>query len=120
MLAAVREAALAAFRGQPVAPHPVLHALAGTATTTAALLLGLSVYDRLRVDGSRFTAAQVEALRDALASETLAQRCLRPCLSKTRAGQRGGRGGHDLAGGAQHCGAGLLVVRDRGLRFALV
>jgi exopolyphosphatase/guanosine-5'-triphosphate,3'-diphosphate pyrophosphatase len=40
---------------QPVAPHPVLHALAGTVTTTAALLLGLPSYDRLAVDGSRFT-----------------------------------------------------------------
>ncbi len=119
MLAAVREAALAAFRGQPVAPHPVLHALAGTATTTAALLLGLSVYDRLRVDGSRFTAAQVEALRDALASETLAQRCLRPCLERGRADVVVA-GVTILLAALEHCGAGLLVVRDRGLRFALV
>ncbi|MBK7827860.1 hypothetical protein [Nannocystis sp.] len=119
MLAAVREAALAAFRGQPVTPHPVLHALAGTATTTAALLLGLPVYDRLRVDGSRFTTAQVEALRDALAGETLAQRCQRPCLERGRADVVVA-GVTILLAALEHCGAGTLVVRDRGLRFALV
>lgn len=119
MLAAVHEAAMAEFRRQPVAPHPVLHALAGTATTTAALLLGLPVYDRLRVDGSRFTAAQVEALRDALAGETLAQRCQRPCLERGRADVVVA-GVTILLAALEHCGAGTLVVRDRGLRFALV
>ncbi|MBK9752615.1 MAG: Ppx/GppA family phosphatase [Nannocystis sp.] len=119
MLAAVRAAAMAAFRHQPVAPHPVLHALAGTATTTAALLLGLPVYDRLRVDGSRFTTAQVEALRDALAGETLAQRCQRPCLERGRADVVVA-GVTILLAALEHCGAGTLVVRDRGLRFALV
>ena len=119
MLEAVREAALAAFRGQPVAPHPVLHALAGTATTTAALLLGLASYDRLAVDGSRFSRAEVLALRDALAGETLAQRCERPCLERGRADVVVA-GVTILLAALEHCGAGTLVVRDRGLRFALV
>ncbi len=119
MLEAIREAALAAFRGQPVAPHPVLHALAGTATTTAALLLGLKSYDRLAVDGSRFSRAEVLALRDALAGETLAQRCERPCLERGRADVVVA-GVTILLAALEHCGAGTLVVRDRGLRFALV
>lgn len=119
MLASVREAALAAFRGQPVAPHPVLHALAGTATTTAALMLKLERYDRLAVDGSRFSAAQVLALRDALAAETLAQRCERPGLERGRADVIVA-GVTILLAALEHCGAQTLVVRDRGLRFALV
>lgn len=119
MVAAVREAALAAFASQPVAPFPVLHALAGTATTTAALLLNLPAYDRLAVDGSRFTVSQVLALRDALASETLAQRCERACLERGRADVVVA-GVTILLAALEHCGAEVLVVRDRGLRFALV
>lgn len=119
MVAAVHEAALMALRDQPVAPHPVLHALAGTATTTAALLLGLASYDRLVVDGSRFTVAQVRALRDALAGETLAQRCQRACLERGRADVVVA-GVTILLAALEHCGAETLVVRDRGLRFALV
>ncbi len=119
MVAAVHAAALAALRSQPVAPHPVLHALAGTATTTAALLLGLASYDRLVVDGSRFSAAQVLALRDALAGETLAQRCERACLERGRADVVVA-GVTILLAALEHCGAETLVVRDRGLRFALV
>ena len=120
MVAAVRDAALAAFRTSlPVTPHPVLHALAGTATTTAALLLELAVYDRMRVDGSRFTVAQVQALRDALAGETLAQRCERPGLERGRADVIVA-GVTILLAALEHCGAETLVVRDRGLRYALV
>ncbi len=119
MVEAVRGEALAAFRALPVAPHPVLHALAGTATTTAALLLGLAVYDRTRVDGSRFTVAQVQALRDALAGETLAQRCERPGLERGRADVIVA-GVTILLAALEHCGAETLVVRDRGLRYALM
>jgi exopolyphosphatase / guanosine-5'-triphosphate,3'-diphosphate pyrophosphatase len=119
MVDAVRMAALTAFSAQPVAAHPVLHALAGTATTTAALLLGLDAYDRLKVDGSRFTAGQVLALRDALAGETLAQRCERPCLERGRADVVVA-GVTILLAALEHCGAEILVVRDRGLRYALV
>ncbi|HEY8378254.1 MAG TPA: exopolyphosphatase, partial [Nannocystis sp.] len=59
-VAAIEAVALETLqRGQPLPPHPVLHGLAGTVTTAAALLLGLSAYDRERVDGSRFSAAHV-------------------------------------------------------------
>ena len=120
MVAAVHDAALTAFRaGPPVAPHPVLHGLAGTVTTVAALLLGLQVYDRARVDGARFTREQVLALRDALAAEALEQRCARPCLERGRADVIVA-GVTILLAALEFCGAGTLVVRDRGLRYALV
>lgn len=120
MVEAVYAEALAVFQASsPVTPYPLLHALAGTATTTAALLLALAVYDRMAVDGSRFTVAEVRALRDALAGETLAQRCERPGLERGRADVIVA-GVTILLAALEHCGAGTLVVRDRGLRYALV
>lgn len=120
MVAAVHAAALEAFAARlPVAPHPELHGLAGTVTTTAALLLGLAVYDRVRVDGSRFARAEVATLRDELARETLAQRCERPGLERGRADVIVA-GVTILLAALEHCGAETLVVRDRGLRYALV
>lgn len=118
-LAAMTAAAREAFATQPVAPHPELHGLAGTVTSAGAMLLGLGAYDRDRVDGHRFPIADVEALRDRLAAETLEQRVARPVLGT-------GRGDVIVAGmtilleALRHCGAATLVVRDRGLRFALM
>ncbi|MFO0631934.1 MAG: hypothetical protein U0168_03700 [Nannocystaceae bacterium] len=88
-------------------------------TSAAALHLGLSQYDRERVDGTELSLAQVTALRDMLARETLAQQVARPILGR-------GRGDVIVAGmtilveAMRHCGADTLVVRDRGLRFALI
>lgn len=119
-VAEIHAHALAVFREHmPVEPHPVLHGLAGTVTTMAALLLGLAKYDRLRVDGSRFDIAQIAGLRDALAGETLEQRCARPGLDRGRADVVVA-GMTILLAALQHCGAETLVVRDRGLRYALV
>lgn len=118
-LRAMEDAVAQALASQPVAPAETLHGLAGTVTTTAALLLGLETYSRDRVDGSRWTTAEVGELRDTLARETLAQRSQRPCLPA-------GRADVIVAGTTilwmvlQHCGASTLVVRDRGLRYALV
>lgn len=118
-LRAIEATVHAAFAAQPVEPYPVLHGLAGTVTTAAALLLGLTDYDRDRVDGTRWPGAIIRELRDALASETLAERSRRPCLPV-------GRADVIVAGlsilhvALQHCGADTLVVRDRGLRYALV
>lgn len=120
MVEAAYSWALTAFRaGPPVTPHPVLHGLAGTVTTVAALLLELPVYDRLKVDGSRFTAGQVRALRDGLAAETLEQRCQRSSLERGRADVIVA-GVTILLAALEFCGAETLVVRDRGLRYALV
>ncbi len=119
MVAAIHEHALAVFRAHlPIDPQPVLHGLAGTVTTAAAVLLELPVYDRVKVDGSRFTSGQIAGLRDALAGETLAQRCERPCLERGRADVVVA-GLTILLAALQHCGAETLVVRDRGLRYAL-
>jgi exopolyphosphatase/guanosine-5'-triphosphate,3'-diphosphate pyrophosphatase len=119
-VAAIELEALATFgRGQPLAPHPVLHGVAGTVTTAAALLLGLEKYDREKVDGTRFAAAQVRALRDELARETSAERCRRPALDPGRADVVVA-GLTILVAALQHCGATELAVRDRGLRYALV
>lgn len=119
-VAAIEAEALATFaRGQPLPPYPVLHGLAGTVTTAAALLLGLAKYDRERVDGSVFQAAQVRALRDELARETSAERCRRPALDPGRADVVVA-GLSILLAALRHCGADTLVVRDRGLRYALL
>ncbi|MBZ5711491.1 Ppx/GppA family phosphatase [Nannocystis pusilla] len=106
-------------RDQPLEAFPVLHGLAGTVTTAAALLLELPKYDRERVDGSAFTAAQIRELRDRLAQETVAERCRRPALDPARADVVVA-GLTILVAAIQHCGATSLVVRDRGLRYALV
>jgi exopolyphosphatase/guanosine-5'-triphosphate,3'-diphosphate pyrophosphatase len=118
-LDAMTTAARDAFATQPVAPHAELHGLAGTVTSAGALLLGLETYDRDRVDGHRFATDEVVGLRDRLAAETLEQRVARPILGA-------GRGDVIVAGmtilveALRHCGARTLVVRDRGLRFALL
>lgn len=115
----IEQAAAEAFATQPVTPHEELHGLAGTVTTAAALMLELQRYHRDAVDGTRFTRDQVTALRDTLASEPLATRSQRPCLPK-------GRADVIVAGlcilkvAMEHCGAQTLVVRDRGLRYALL
>lgn len=114
MAAAVRETLAA----QPLPPSDRLHGLAGTVTTAAALLLGLEVYDRERVDGSLHRVEDVIALRDRLASIPFAAR-ISPTLPAKRADVIVA-GLTILIGALEHCGASTLVVRDRGLRYALI
>jgi exopolyphosphatase/guanosine-5'-triphosphate,3'-diphosphate pyrophosphatase len=71
------------------------------------------------VDGSRFSIAQVVALRDRLAGLTLTERLRLPQLPPGRADVIVA-GTTILVEALRHCGAGTLVVRDRGLRYALV
>jgi exopolyphosphatase/guanosine-5'-triphosphate,3'-diphosphate pyrophosphatase len=118
-LEAIERTALDAFATQPVPPRPQLHGLAGTVTSAGALALGLERYDRDRVDGLVLPTPEVIALRDFLAAETLAERCARPILGTGR-GDVIVAGMSILVAALQHCGARELVVRDRGLRFALV
>jgi len=117
-LAAVDEAACAALVGQPLTPHPELHGLAGTVTTAAALMLELDAYSRERIDGTRWSVEQVVALRDRLASVPLAER-VGPVLPNGRADVIVA-GLTILVATLRHCGAQTLVVRDRGLRYALI
>jgi exopolyphosphatase/guanosine-5'-triphosphate,3'-diphosphate pyrophosphatase len=58
---------------------------AGTATTLAALDLGLTAYDRGRVQGHRIERAAVEALLVRLSALTLEARGALPCLEPGRA-----------------------------------
>ncbi|MCH9683651.1 MAG: Ppx/GppA family phosphatase [Deltaproteobacteria bacterium] len=116
---AVATAVRATLADQPLPPHPVLHGLAGTVTTVAALLLELPTYDRERVDGTRASLAQVEALRDRLAGQTLAERGQSPMLPAGRADVIVA-GATILLEVLRHCGAQTLVIRDRGLRYALI
>ena len=116
---AIAAAAREAFATQRVTPHRKLHGLAGTVTTVAALLLELAQYDRDRVDGSQWSQEQVLALRDRLAVMTIAQRMQSPMLPAGRADVIVA-GATILLEAMRHCGASVLVVRDRGLRYALV
>lgn len=109
----------AALADQPLAPQPELHGLAGTVTTCAALLLGLREYERERIDGSRFPTERIRALRDELATWPLARLQAEPLLGVGRA-DLVVAGATILLVALEHCGADTLVVRDRGLRYALV
>ena len=115
----IEAAARQAFASQPLPASEELHGLAGTVTTTAALLLGLEAYDRDRIDGTRWSVAEVVGLREALAAETLEVRTRRPCLPPGRADVVVA-GLSILRVALEHCGASTLVVRDRGLRYALL
>ena len=118
-IAALERAAQAAFAVQPVEPSPLLHGLAGTVTTAAALLLDLDTYDRDQVDNTQWSRTELAELRTTVAADSIDQRTRRPCLPKGRADVIIA-GLTILLAALDHCGAGTLVCRDRGLRYALV
>jgi exopolyphosphatase/guanosine-5'-triphosphate,3'-diphosphate pyrophosphatase len=92
---------------------------AGTATTLAALHLGLPAYDAGRVQGHVLDRAAVEALLQRLGGLTVDERAALPCLEA-------GRGDLIVAGTAivlatlDLTGAGRMVVSDRGLREGIL
>ena len=88
-------------------------------TSTAALLLELDAYDRERVDASRFRFEQVYELRDRMAAMSTAERVASTLLPPKRADVIVA-GITILLCAMRHCGASQLVVRDRGLRYALI
>jgi exopolyphosphatase/guanosine-5'-triphosphate,3'-diphosphate pyrophosphatase len=104
---------------QPLSPHPTLYGLAGTVTTATALLLGLERYDREKVDRTPVDIAALRALRDRLASMSLAQLQAISLVGPGRADVIVG-GVTILLAALEHCGANMLMVRDRGLRYALL
>ena len=92
---------------------------AGTVTTLAALDLGLSAYDAMRVHGHVLTLAAVDGLLTRLAPMTLAERARLPSVEPGRADV--------LVPGIAICRAVLgrlgrdaLVVSDRGLREGIL
>jgi exopolyphosphatase/guanosine-5'-triphosphate,3'-diphosphate pyrophosphatase len=73
-LAADVRTALEAARVPADLPVGELVAVAGTATTCAAIDLALDVYDTARIEGHRLHRSTLEALRDRLAAMPLAER----------------------------------------------
>lgn len=92
---------------------------AGTATTLAALDLGLASYDPGRVQGHVLAHAAIRRLRDRLGGLTVAQRGALPCLEP-------GRADLIVAGVAivqatlEITGAAAMVVSDWGLREGIL
>lgn len=65
-------------------PQRALYAIGGTATTLAALHLGLLTYDSDKVTGAQLTVADVENLADRLLSLSVAEIAALPCIHKGR------------------------------------
>jgi exopolyphosphatase / guanosine-5'-triphosphate,3'-diphosphate pyrophosphatase len=118
-LASMIDRARETFASQPLGPHPVLYGLAGTVTTVAAVVLGLERYDRDRVDKTTLSRASVAALRSRLATMSLDQLRAIPLIGPGRADVVVA-GVTILLAALEHCGADTLIVRDRGLRYALL
>lgn len=96
-----------------------LVATAGTATTLAALDLGLEVYDAARVQGHALGRGAVEGQLARLGALTVGERAALPCLEPGRAdlivpGAAIVLATMDLAG------AGVLIVSDWGLREGML
>jgi exopolyphosphatase/guanosine-5'-triphosphate,3'-diphosphate pyrophosphatase len=104
---------------QPVRPHSTLYGLAGTVTTATAVLLGLEHYDREQVDRTLVGISSLRSLRERLASMNLEQLQAIPLVGPGRADVIVG-GVTILLAALEHCGADILMVRDRGLRYALL
>lgn len=91
----------------------------GTVTTLAALHLGLSCYDRRRVDGCHLTFAELDAVMTRLAAMTYEERTRLPCVGRPRADLV-------LVGSAildaicRLWPVGRLRVADRGLREGIL
>jgi exopolyphosphatase / guanosine-5'-triphosphate,3'-diphosphate pyrophosphatase len=118
-IALVRAAATEQFAGLRLPSSGELIGLAGTVTTAAALLLGLERYDREAVDGTTFSLDQILGLASELATETVALREQRSCLTSGRADVIVA-GLYILAAAMEALGATTLRCRDRGHRFALL
>jgi exopolyphosphatase/guanosine-5'-triphosphate,3'-diphosphate pyrophosphatase len=104
---------------QPLDPHPTLYGLAGTVTTATAVLLGLERYDRDAVDRTSIDIGKLRTLWERVASMSLAQLQAIPVVGPGRADVFVG-GVTILLAALEHCGADTLMVRDRGLRYALL
>ncbi len=118
-LARVRSDIRAALNHAPItSASATLIGVAGTVTTLAAIALGLTSYDPVRVHGHRFTLEDVARVARQLEGLTLEQR-------KNLAGLEPKRADVIVVGAAIvecivfHTGAKELVVSDRGVRWGL-
>lgn len=99
-------------------PRAVVN-VAGTATTLAAIDLGLEAYDPKRVHGSRLSVAVLRDLRDRLDSASPLERQDIARVSPERAPYLAA-GADVLARLLAHVGAAETRISDRGLRFGLL
>lgn len=115
LLADIR-ATLAAFRLPAGAP---LVAVAGTATTLAAVAEGLVTYDAARVQGLRLPRATVDAITERFLATPIAERMAIVGLDPRRADVIHA-GAAILSCAMAQAQASELVISDRGLRFGLL
>ncbi len=104
----------------PIAtPPPQLIALAGTATTLAAMQLQLAHYSHAQVHGSRLSRPQIAALLQQLRGATLAQRKKMIGLEPARADVifPGALLLHDVM---QQFGYDEVLISDRGVRWGIL
>jgi exopolyphosphatase/guanosine-5'-triphosphate,3'-diphosphate pyrophosphatase len=94
-------------------------AAGGTATTLAAVDLGLVRYDGRAVHGHRVSVERIAALADRLAALPTAERERIPCVAPGRA-DIAPAGARLLLALLRRLGAAEFVVSDRGLRFGLI
>ena len=66
-------------------PTVDMYAIGGTATTLAALQLGLQTYSSEKITGATITSQQMQALTDRLLSMTVEEIAALPCMPKGRA-----------------------------------
>lgn len=91
----------------------------GTITTLAGLMLGLTRYERLLVDGSVLTCDEIDAMSRRLAGLTVAQRARLPCVGRTRA-ELVVAGCAILSAICRLWPLGTWTVADRGLREGIL
>lgn len=108
-----------ALQQSPVQPRPPLVAIAGTATTLAALHLEMEPYDPARIHGMRLSRRQLRSLRDRLAPMSIERRCALPGLEPGRADVIV-TGATLLCGIVEHAGAEETFISDGGVRIGLL
>lgn len=117
-IAAVRRDVRALLRGSTLEPVPRVLAIAGTATTFAAMVGEVEPYDARRVHGMRLAAAELHRQLDHLARCTLEERRRIRGLHPDRADVIL-TGGLILDEVLSWAGAAELVVSDGGVRYGL-
>ena len=89
-----------------------LYAIGGTATTLAALALGLQTYDSQKVTGAVLTAQAMQGMADKLSAMSVEEIAVLPCMPKGRADVLSG-GAVLLATLMQELGVQTLTASDR-------
>ena len=89
-----------------------LYAIGGTATTLAALALGLQTYDSQKVTGAVLTAQAMQGMADKLSAMSVEEIAALPCMPKGRADVLSG-GAVLLATLMQELGVQTLTASDR-------